>query len=61
MHNVFETLKYDSNLTIDDYNQVTKEVFFKYFKDELTFIKNKELLRTELVNYIKYIAKDGKD
>lgn len=60
MHNVFETLKYDSNLTIDDYNQVTKEVFFKYFKDELTFIKNKELLRTELVNYIKYIAKDEK-
>lgn len=60
MHNVFETLKYDSNLTIDDYNQVTKEVFFKYFKDELTFIKNKELLRTELVNYIKYIAKNEK-
>ncbi|OCL90296.1 hypothetical protein [Arcobacter porcinus] len=60
MHNVFETLKYDSNLTIDDYNQVIKEVFFKYFKDELTFIKNKELLRTELVNYIKYIAKNEK-
>ena len=58
MHNIFETLKYDSNLTIDDYNQVTKEVFLKYFKDELTFIKNKELLRTELVNYIKYIAKN---
>ena len=60
MHNIFETLKYDSNLTIDGYNQVTKEVFFKYFKDEFTFIKNKELLRTELVNYIKYIAKDEK-
>lgn len=60
MHNIFETLKYDSNLTIDDYNQVTKEVFFKYFKDELTFVKNKELLRTELVNYIKYIAKNDK-
>lgn len=60
MHNIFETLKYDSNLTIDDYNQITKEVFFKYFKDESTFIKNKELLRTELVNYIKYIAKNEK-
>ena len=60
MHNIFETLKYDSNLTIDDYNQVTKEVFLKYFKDELTFIKNKELLRTELVNYIKYISKNEK-
>lgn len=60
MHNVFETLKYDSNLTIDDYNQVIKEVFFKYFKDELTFIKNKELLRTELVNYIKYISNNEK-
>lgn len=60
MHNIFETLKYDSNLTIDDYNQVIKEVFFKYFKDESTFIKNKELLRTELVNYIKYIAKNEK-
>ncbi len=60
MHNIFGTLKYDSNLTIDDYNQITKEVFFKYFKDESTFIKNKELLRTELVNYIKYIAKNEK-
>ncbi|MCK9337084.1 MAG: hypothetical protein M0P43_04540 [Arcobacteraceae bacterium] len=60
MHNIFEILKYDSNLTIDDYNQVTKEVFFKYFKDESTFIKNNELLRTELVNYIKYITKNEK-
>ena len=60
MHNIFETLKYDSNLTIDDYNQVTKEVFFKYFKDESTFIKNNELLRIGLVNYIKYIAKNEK-
>lgn len=60
MHNIFETLKYDSNFTIDEYNQVTKQVFFKYFKDEASFLKNKELLRTELVNYIKYIAKNEK-
>lgn len=56
MHNIFETLQYDSNLTIDDYNDVTKEIFLKHFKDETTFLKNKELLRTELVSYIKYIA-----
>lgn len=60
MHNIFETLEYDSSFTIDDYNQVTKEVFLKYFKNESTFVKNKELLRTELVNYIKYISKNEK-
>ena len=60
MHNIFETLEYDSSFTIDDYKQVTKEVFLKYFKNESTFVKNKELLRTELVNYIKYIAKNEK-
>lgn len=58
MHNIFETLKYDSNFTINEYNQVTKQVFFKYFKDETSFLKNKELLRTELVNYIRYITKE---
>lgn len=60
MHNIFQTLKYDDNLTIDDYNQVTKEFFLKYFKDETTFLKNKEVLRTELINYIKYIAQQNK-
>ncbi|QHG91386.1 hypothetical protein CVO_05830 [Sulfurimonas sp. CVO] len=60
MHNIFETLQYDPDLTIDEYNYVTKEVFLKHFKDETTFLKNKELLRTELVNYIKYIAKKEK-
>lgn len=56
MHNIFQAIKYNDNLTIDDYNQVTKEVFFKYFQNEDTFFKNKELLKTELINYIKYIA-----
>ncbi|MCK9492323.1 MAG: hypothetical protein M0Q24_09540 [Sulfurimonas sp.] len=60
MHNIFRTLQYDVNLTIDDYNQVIKEVFLKHFRDEETFFKNKELLRTELVSYIKYIAKKEK-
>lgn len=57
MNNIFQTLKYDANLTIDDYNQATKEIFFKYIKDEKTFLKYKEQLRTELINYIKHIAK----
>lgn len=60
MHNIFETLEYDSNFTIDDYNQLTKEVFLEYFKDEATFFKNIELLRIELLGYIKHIAKEQK-
>lgn len=60
MNNIFQTIEYDDRITIDDYNQVTKEVFLKYFKDENTFLKNKELLRTELVNFIKNIAKKEK-
>lgn len=60
MVNIFETLKYDENLTIEDYNKITKDIFYKYFKDEKTFLKNKELLRTELVNYVKHISKKEK-
>ncbi|MEZ7935504.1 MAG: hypothetical protein QMB67_11340 [Sulfurospirillum sp.] len=60
MQNIFQTLKYDENLTIDDYNQITREIFLKYFKDDTTFLKCKELLRTELINYIKYIAQQNK-
>ena len=59
MHNIFQTLKYDDNLTIDDYNQVTKEIFLKYCKNETIFFKYKEELRTELINYIKYIAQQN--
>jgi len=57
MVDIFNALNYDENLTIDDYNQVTKDIFLKYFKDEKTFLRNKEFLRMELLNYIKYIAK----
>lgn len=60
MVNIFETLKYDENLTIEDYNQITRDVFLKYFKDEQRFFNNKELLRTELINYIQHIAKKEK-
>ncbi len=57
MQNIFQTLKHDSSFTVDAYNQVTKEVFLKYFRNEKIFLKNKELLRTELVNYVRHIAK----
>lgn len=33
MQNIFQTLKYDENLTVDDYNQVIREIFLKYFKN----------------------------
>lgn len=62
MVNVYNTLKYSDEITIDNWNEVIKEIFFHFFDSEEVFLKNKELLRTELLNYIKYIAnKDDKE
>lgn len=53
MKNIFNQLQYDNNFNIDDWNALTKDVFFKYFNNENIYLNNIELLRTELVNYLK--------
>lgn len=60
MVNIFQALKYDDTLTIDDYNQTTRDVFFNYFQNEKIYLQSKELLRAELVNYVNYILHKDK-
>ncbi|RXJ58125.1 hypothetical protein [Candidatus Marinarcus aquaticus] len=55
MVNINKTLKYDDTLTVDDYNQIIKDIFLKYFDNEDIFLQFKEQLRTELVNYVNHI------
>ncbi|MGB7402717.1 MAG: hypothetical protein WA916_09050 [Arcobacter sp.] len=55
MVNIYEALKYDDTLTVDDYNQIIKDIFLKYFDSEDIFLQFKEQLRSELVNYVNHI------
>ena len=57
MVNIYEVLKYDDILTVDDYNQIIKNIFLKYFDSEDIFLQFKEQLRSELVNYVNHILK----
>lgn len=55
MVNIYDELDFDENVSIEDWNKLITDVFFDFFDDRKHFINSKELLRTEIVNYIKYI------
>jgi hypothetical protein len=50
---IFDHLKFTPNFTVEDWNQTLNLTLRKYFINEKLFISNKEVLRTELVNYIR--------
>lgn len=54
---IYEDLHFSSEFSVEDWNILLKIKFGKYFSDEAVFEKNKELLRTEIVNYIKFCMK----
>lgn len=43
---------YSDQYTVDDWNILIKDVFYRYFPNDVSFLKNKDILRTELINYI---------
>lgn len=55
MVNIYDELNFDENISIEDWNKLITDVFFNFFDDEKHFLNSKELLRTEIINYIKYI------
>lgn len=52
MIDIFNQLDYNNDCSVDDWNSLTREIFFKYFSSENNYLRNKELLRTELMNYV---------
>lgn len=53
MIDIFNQLDYNDDFSVDDWNSLTKEIFFKYFSSEDIYLRNKEVLRVELINYIQ--------
>lgn len=57
--NIFNTLKYSDNFSAKDWDALVKLKFKKYFRNERIFLSNKDLLRTEIVNYVKISQDDN--
>jgi hypothetical protein len=54
---IYEHIKFSNDFSVEDWNSLTKLKLGKYFHEESVFNKNKELLRTELINYIMFCEK----
>lgn len=54
---IYEDLHFTTDFSVEDWNALLKLKLGKYFSDEAIFEKNKELLRTEFVNYIRFCTK----
>ncbi len=54
---IYEDLHFSSDFSVEDWNALLKLKLAKYFSDESIFEKNKEILRTEIVNYIRFCTK----
>lgn len=54
---IYEDLHFSSDFSVEDWNALIKLQLGKYFSDESIFEKNKEILRTEIVNYLRFCTK----
>ena len=54
---IYEDLHFSSDFSVEDWNALLKLKLGKYFSDESILEKNKEILRTEIVNYIRFCTK----
>ncbi len=54
---IFEDLVFPVDFSADDWNALIKLKLGKYFKNDTIFESNRELLRTEILNYIKFCEK----
>lgn len=55
---IYENVPYPDEFSVEDWNELIKLKFRKYFLSEEIFKKNKEILRSEIVNYIQFSQKD---
>lgn len=54
---IYENIHFPVEFTVDDWNALLKLKLGKYFLDKSILEKNKEILRTEIINYIQFYAK----
>lgn len=54
---IYKDLHFSSDFSAEDWNALLKLKLGKYFSDESVLEKNKEILRTEIINYIRFCNK----
>jgi hypothetical protein len=54
---IYGDLHFSTDFSVEDWNALVKMKLGKYFSDEAIFEKNKEILRTEIINYIRFCTK----
>lgn len=54
---IYEDLEFTEEFSVEDWNALIDLKFGKYFTNKSIFEKNKELLRTEIINYIRFCTK----
>lgn len=54
---IYEDLHFTTDFSVEDWNTLLKLKLGKYFLNESILKKNKEILRTEIINYIRFCAK----
>lgn len=54
---IYEDLNFTTEFSVEDWNALIRLKLRKYFLSDSIFEKNKELLRTEVINYIRFCTK----
>lgn len=54
---IYEDLEFSTEFSVEDWNTLIKVKLSKYFTKDSVFEENKELLRTEILNYVKFCNK----
>jgi len=54
---LYKHLKFTNDFSVDDWNDLISIKFRPYFRNDNIFNSNKEVLRTEIINYIKFSEK----
>ncbi|EHO06998.1 hypothetical protein HMPREF9714_02849 [Myroides odoratimimus CCUG 12901] len=55
---IYKDLEFSTEFSVEDWNALIKLKLGKYFTDDSVFEENKEILRTEIINYIKFCTKE---
>jgi len=57
-YKIYEDLGFSTEFSVEDWNALIKLKLRKYFTEDLVFEENKEILRTEIINYIKFCTQE---
>lgn len=57
LNKIYEDLEFTTDFSVEDWNNLVKLKLGKYFGNDTILEQNKELLRTEIVNFIRFSEK----